>query len=493
MGAHETSRAKRDLELVYMPVARQRSLFRSRKLSPIEVLEAQITQIERFGARINPITFTHFDEARKAARRSEACYRKGEDLPLDGISVAIKDQFEKKGWKVTAGSQGLGRHPAETSHPFISKLVAAGAVLHIQTTVPEFYLVPLTWSRRWGVTRNPWNLAMTPGGSSGGSAAAVAAGMATVAIGSDMGGSIRIPASLTGLYGFHPPYGRNPGTVSEALLVHSSSGPIARSLDDLILLQNVLTGPHEAGPAVRPVLSLARRHSGIKGWKIAVSMNQGWARVDSDVEANTHAAVAWLKKAGAGVDYVDLELGLKARSIRQGIEKALFSTAIGGELITRAQGRKNLTTYARRFLSLAKNMKPIHAHEASGLAAQIQESLERTVFNKGYRVLICPTTTTTNIPAQYDPTADRLKVKGTTVDPYVGWHLASIFNLLNWMPVITVPTGQGRNKVPTGIQIAASAYDDWAAIAVASAFSKQALRLFEKDRVPASIVGWEGR
>src|SRR3954462_2679632 len=226
-----------------MPVARQLALFRSKKLWPAEVLEAQINQIDRFGALINPITFTHFKDARKAARKSEARYRKGQNLALDGVTVAVKDQFEKKGWKVTAGSHGLGQRPAKTSHPLISKLIAAGAILHIQTTVPEFYLIPLTWSRRWGVTRNPWNLAINPGGSSGGSAAAVAAGMATLAIGSDMGGSIRIPASLTGLYGYDPPYGRNPGTVSEALLVNASSGPLARSFSDLVLLQNVLVGP----------------------------------------------------------------------------------------------------------------------------------------------------------------------------------------------------------------------------------------------------------
>src|SRR5215203_5786274 len=174
-----------DNELIYMSARRQLALYKKRKLSPVEVLESQIKRTAEVNPKINAVTFLHWRGARTAAKNSENRYLKGEPLPLDGVTVAIKDQFDKIGWKITAGSK-LVNTVSKSNHPLVEKLIRAGAVLHMQTTAPEFYLVPVTWSDRWSITRNPWNLEVSPGGSSGGSAAAVAAGMATLAIGSDM-------------------------------------------------------------------------------------------------------------------------------------------------------------------------------------------------------------------------------------------------------------------------------------------------------------------
>jgi amidase len=127
-----------------------------------------------------------FDEAFSAARVSEARYRDGKPRPLEGITVAVKEEYENSGWAATVGSLVYENRIADQTHPVLDKLREAGAVLHIQTTAPELFLVGITWSDLWGITRNPWNPAFTPGGSSGGSAAALAAGMATLAIGSDM-------------------------------------------------------------------------------------------------------------------------------------------------------------------------------------------------------------------------------------------------------------------------------------------------------------------
>jgi amidase len=470
-------------ELIYMPASRQLALFRKKKLSPLEVLNAQIRQIETIGSKINAITFAHFKEARTAAKRSEQRYLKGNALPLDGLTVAIKDQFDKTGWTTTSGSR-LARTKAKSNHPVVDKVLSAGAVLHIQTTAPELYLIPVTWSDRWGVTRNPWNLSATPGGSSGGSAAALAAGMTTLALGSDMGGSIRVPAALTGLYAYHPPYGRNPGTISDALLVHASAGPLARTFRDMVLLQNAIAGPVGGLPAISPVLHLPQSNPPIKGWKIAFTLDQGWAEVDADVAENTRAAVAVLRQAGAIVHEVDLRLRMSDGDLRRAIEKALFSTSAGGELAELRGNYRRMTSYGVRFAKLASRMTAKDAKAASEAAERVHHSIEEAVFKKGYRALVCPTTTTTSVRADYDPTTTRLIVNGRRVDPYIGLMLTSIFNLLNWMPVITVPTGLGKNHVPTGMQIAAKAYDDLSAMSVASAYAQRAEALFKRLRVP---------
>ena len=152
----------------------------------------------------------------------------------------------------------------------IDKLAEAGAVVSIQTTVPEMMFHAATWSYLWGITRNPWNLHETPGGSSGGSAAALAAGFCTLATGSDMGGSIRIPASLCGLYGFKPPFGRVAPAPDSYDLVAAAEGPLARGFTDMALVQDVIAGPHPRSfVALRPKLDYPLTYPGIEGWVLA--------------------------------------------------------------------------------------------------------------------------------------------------------------------------------------------------------------------------------
>ena len=469
-------------DLVYMPAHQQIRLFRGRKLSPLEVLNAQIRQVEMFGDRINAVTYEHFAQARRAAKKSEARYRARTALPLDGVSVAVKDEFDRAGWKTTLGSRAITARAKRENHPIVDRLLGAGAILHIQTTAPEFHLLPVTWSDRWGVTRNPWNCDITPGGSSGGSAAVTAAGMSTLAIGSDIGGSLRIPAALCGLYGFNPPYGRNAATVEDALLLQASSGPLARNLPDMMLLQSGLAGPGGSWIALSPALELPRRLPPIKGWKIAFSMNQGWAQVDRDVQKQIEGTVALLKGHGAIVEQVRLDFGMSPLELRHAIEKAIFSTALGGE-IADLPARK-LTTYGRRFRTLALGMKATDAKQAAAAAARVHDELEKKVFAQGFRVLICPTVSTTRISADYDPTAGRPTINGKSVDPYLGWFQTSIFNFLNWMPVLNVPAGRANNGVPAGVQIAARPYDDLSTFAVAAALEASSSQLFSHDAVP---------
>ncbi|MGI9518735.1 MAG: amidase family protein, partial [Pirellulaceae bacterium] len=188
-------------ELCYMSASELMPLFKSRKLSPVEVLQAQIARFEAVGEKTNSVTYTHFDEAMNQAKESERRYANGTARELEGITVGIKDEHHDEGWIVTRGSVLLKDNKMDHADPIVTKLKLAGAVLPIQTTVPEFYMSGVTWSELWGVSRCPWNTKYAVGGSSGGSGGALAAGLCTLATGSDMGGSIRLPCAYNGLYG----------------------------------------------------------------------------------------------------------------------------------------------------------------------------------------------------------------------------------------------------------------------------------------------------
>jgi amidase len=459
--------------LAYLPARKQIALFREGRCSPVDVLQAQIGRIEAGSVSINAVTCRHFEEALSAARTSEARYRRGEARALEGITVAVKEEYENRGWTATAGSALFKERTAEANHPVIDKLRAAGAILHIQTTVPEFYLLGVTWSDLWGITRNPWNPEFTPGGSSGGSAAALAAGMATLALGSDMGGSIRIPAALNGLYGSKPAYGRIASPDPSALVPHASPGPLARDCGDMILLQNLMCGPAPGCPAViEPKLELPLDPKP-ESWKIALCMDQGWAKIDPEIRANTETAVSLFRASGAIVDEVDLDLETDDSNLREAIEKALFSTAIGADLIELADSKDRMTTYGRRFVELASTMGPADAKEAAKEALRLYQIMDSRVFRAGYDAMITPTVATTRIPADFDPTRDQPIIEGQSVDPYSGWFLTSVFSLVNWMPVINVPTGFATNRIPTGLQIATRPYDDQTCAAIALAYAGQ--------------------
>lgn len=170
----------RSLELCYLGATELIERFRSGELEPIDVLDAQIERHEEVNPLVNATTDTHFEAAREAARAAGERYRRGDPRPLEGITVALKDEDGLAGWRMTAGSAALADNVLEHNTPVVDLLEQAGAIFHCQTTVPEFYFIGQTWSRLWGVTRNPWNLDKTVGGSSGGSGAALAAGMTTL-------------------------------------------------------------------------------------------------------------------------------------------------------------------------------------------------------------------------------------------------------------------------------------------------------------------------
>src|SRR5690348_2712744 len=232
-------------DLHYLSATDALRLFRSRELSPVELLDSVIARSEEVEPSVNALCHRFFDEARAQARDAEARYMaRGEaPRPLEGIPTAIKEEEEVAGQPWTQGSLIYKDTIAEHSSPFAQRILDSGAIVHARTTAPEFSCAGFTHSRLWGVTRNPWNPAYGVGGSSGGSGAALAAGTTTLASGSDIGGSIRIPASFNGVVGFKPPYGRVPCDPPFNLDTYCHCGPLARTVADCALYENVLAGP----------------------------------------------------------------------------------------------------------------------------------------------------------------------------------------------------------------------------------------------------------
>ncbi|MDY3810388.1 amidase [Desulfovibrio porci] len=484
--------------LAYLTALEQIQYYREGKLSPVDVLTAQIQRIRKyngplntsgealkdhmkFNGQVNAITYEHFDQAMKAAKESEKRYKTGSARVLEGVTVAIKDENDVRGWRVTMGSIALkDAPPSKENAAIIDMLLSAGAVLHIQTTVPEFYIHGQTWSRLWGVTRNPWNLYYAAGGSSGGSGAALAAGFTTLATGSDMGGSIRIPASLCGLYGFKAPFGRVP--TSETTF--ETLGPLARTFGDMALMQNVISGPHpKVHAALRPKLDYPQNYKNLKGVKIALDYFGGWIKegIDVSVRDSLNRAADVLRGQGAVVD--EVRLGWSYARIYQIFMNGLLSTGIGAMMLNGEKYQDIMTSYARYALKSARNGGPAAMDAADELATRLHRQLQEEVYGKGYHALIMPTLATPYFPADNDPTTDTVTVNGKPVKG-MEHALTYIWNLLSRYPVVDVPVGIAPNNIPMGMQVVGNTFDDLAAFRVASGYSRAGLRLYSGRLFP---------
>ena len=471
-------------ELCYLPASLQLELFRRGMLSPVDVLKAQIARIERYESKVNSITYTHFDEARQAARESEQRWRNGSARALEGITVGVKDEHGKAGWIVTEASKTKANNRLDEDDPLAQRLLEAGAILHIQTTVPEFYLHFCTWSDLWGVTRNPWNLAYCTGASSGGSGVALAAGFCTIATGSDMGGSIRLPCSWNGLYGFKPPFGRIPTPLP--LAPYSGSGPMARTFEDMVRMQNVIAHPHASSVTTLPHQELPLRYPSVKGMRIAYSPDEGWADVDPEVVKATNDSVQILRDLGATVDEVDFKLDITAGDISTAFAELALSGPLGAILATFEDRADELTTYARKFVKKAASgeygAQAALSYQNNAIAGH--EAFTNQIWSKGYEAFITPTVATPHLAADYDYTRDKPVINGKKVHPLSGPILTPLFNLLNWYPVVNVPTALSSKNVPMGMQIVTNSYQDRTAMQIAGGYALAAPRFFTGDLIP---------
>jgi Asp-tRNA(Asn)/Glu-tRNA(Gln) amidotransferase A subunit family amidase len=356
---------------------------------------------------------------------------------------------------------------AEHSSAFAQRQLDSGAIVHARTTAPEFSCSGFTQSRIWGVTRNPWNPTFSPGGSSGGSAAALASGTTTLASGSDIGGSIRIPASFCGVVGFKPPYGRVPVEPPFNLDTFCHNGPLARTVADCALYQNQIAGPDRSDiTTLRPKLTLPDQFEGISGMRIALSVDLGGWVVDPQVKANTLAVGDALREAGAIVEEVEIALS-QADVARAG---AIHFRLIFGDWVAQTiEGNRELVTdYAVEFARWSAEAGGDGSlFEALTLEAQIYQPIAGLLDR--YEALICPTNGMSGLLADDDYVGHGITVDGTELQYYFDALLTSVFNVLSRCPVLNVPSGFADNGVPTGVQIAGRSYDDETVFRIGSA------------------------
>ena len=469
-------------ELCYLTAVAAIQQFKDKTLSPVELMQAVIDRAEQVEEEINAFAFTYFDEAMQAAREAETRYGRGEERPLEGIPLAVKDEAYIAGKPTSNGSLLMQDYVPDSTGIMIERLLEAGAIVHARTTTPEFSIAGYTWSKLHGVTRNPWNLDMTPGGSSGGSGAALAAGTATLATGSDIGGSIRIPASQCGVVGYKAPYGRVPEDPPFNLEYYNHSGAMARTVSDCILMQNVIAGPHPLDIAsLKPKLTLPTQYEDIKGMRIAYSLDLGYQPIEEDVRQNTLAALDIFRSLGATVEEVDLDWTWEALTAAH---HHLGYGAMGAFILEsyHSENKDLLTEYVKHFAEMSESVTVQQSYQSELTAGEMYANLSRVLHE--YDLFICPTIAKTGVAADNDYSRDELMINGQVIDPLLGWVMTYPFNTLSRCPVLAVPSGIGTVGVPTGIQLVGPTYEDAVVFRAAMAYEGER-PFFQNEWFPA--------
>jgi aspartyl-tRNA(Asn)/glutamyl-tRNA(Gln) amidotransferase subunit A len=296
-------------ELAFMPAADLAAAIRSRQVSPVEAVESVLGRIERLNPRVNAYCAVTAEAAREQARAAEAALLRGDAVgPLHGIPYSVKDLVITRGIRTAFGSRIYERNIPDEDAPVVERMRAAGAILVGKTTTPEFGWKGTTDSPLTGISRNPWDTTKTPGGSSGGAAAAVAAGLAPLAVGTDGGGSIRIPGSFCGIFGLKPTCGVVPVYPAPTSGTLAHVGPMTRTVRDAAVMLGVMAGSDDRDPLSfpgAPVDFTRGLEDGIRGVRVAWSPTFGYARVTPEVLRVAGEAVRHFHDLGCRVELVE--------------------------------------------------------------------------------------------------------------------------------------------------------------------------------------------
>lgn len=455
-----------DLRLAHLSADEQIVAYRERTLSPVEVLEAQFQQIELHESVFNTLCERRVEAAYDAARDAERRYAgHGAVRPLEGVTVALKNEHYLPGSATDLGSDLLAGNVDQAASPVTQRIQEAGAIIHARTNVPEFCIVAFTASKRYGVTRNPWNTEYTCGGSSGGSAAAVAAGFTTLASGSDGAGSIRMPAAYCGIVGLKPSYARVPATDAKlAFLGNVHNGPLARSVRDCAHLYNAMSGPHPMDPAaVSPKELLPESYSSVAGLRIGLSLDLGYFDVCNETSAAVAQVAAQLRDAGAQVDCLDINWGTDVRATSRSQLWFLL-----GRMIREAVGERDeqVSDYVREAMHVSKAITA-EDYVASFAGVEQMSNVMLDIFSR-YDVVLCPTLARNRTLAEGAESG---------VDDILHNAMTYPFNVLSRHPVLSLPVGQTSHGVPIGIQVVGRTYDE--------------LTVMRTGATIEALVGWQ--
>jgi Asp-tRNA(Asn)/Glu-tRNA(Gln) amidotransferase A subunit family amidase len=457
-------------DLHYLSATEVLDAFRARTLSPVEALEAVSARADATEPTVNCLLERDHDDLRAAARAATERYAgKGEaPRPLEGLPVVLKEEQPIAGRSLRLGSLVTEGLVADETHPVAERVLGSGALVHARTTTPEFSCAAFTHSELWGVTRNPWNPDFTPGGSSGGSGAALAAGTAYLASGSDIGGSIRIPSSFCGVVGFKATYGRVPALPPFNLDTYCHDGAMARTVADAALLHNVIQGQHPVDHVSLPANPIPGDLGHVRGLRIALAVTLGDFPVEPEVEANTRAFAEALTLAGATVEEVEVDLSMARLA-----EAALvhYGSIMGPSMEGTDPDDPRFMGYTRQFLELSSAAFR-RTSVYTGLERETEVHLALSHVFEEYDALVCPTFGGLGLRAG-EEYADGVDVAGRHLDLYIFAALTPVFNVASRHPVLAVPSGRASNGVPTGVQVVSRPYDDVTAFHVGAAAERE--------------------
>ena len=458
-----------DLDLCYLPGHAAIEKFKTGKLSPRDILNAQIARAGATNPAVNAFTDTYHDEAMAQARAAEVVYAKNPDQarPLEGLTLAVKDSQALAGKRSTLGSLIYQNNVATNTSAAVQRLLDAGAIVIGKTTVPEFSSAGVTTSKLFGTTGTPWNTAYTSGGSSGGSAAALGAGMTTLATGSDIAGSIRVPAACCGVVGYKPPYGRIPGAPPFNLDFYCQTGPLAQNVGDCALMTNVMAGAHRDDIAtLREDFNLPTNWENIKGWKVAYSLDLGFFPIAPEVRQGVLDTLEKLRSLGAQVEEVNLGWTSDVTNAAAAYLDHLF----GRELARNYEQYGNMLCDYNVFYAKRAGASDAETFLATyEMAAKMYADMAPILDE--HHAFICPTIATNEVRADAKPWETML-VDGTEIVTDFDWVLSHPFNMLSRLPVLSVPAGLATNGLPTSIQIIARSFDDHRVFQLAAALEK---------------------
>lgn len=446
--------------------------------SPVEVVSDCLAQAKRLDGALNALVMTDHEGALQQAQVSAARWAKGAALgPLDGVPVLIKDILLTQGQPTLRGSWTVdAKGPWPDDAPCVARLRAAGAVLMARTTSPEIGWKGVTDSPRHGITRNPWDVTKTPGGSSGGSSVAVAAGYAPLALGTDGGGSIRIPASFSGIFGLKPSFGRVPAWPLSPFGTVAHIGPMTRTVQDAALMLDVIALPDARdwhAMAHDPVSALAGLNGGLKGRRIAYSPDLGYGLVDTEVAKAVRRAVNMMA-----------DLGAEVAEVNPGFDDPAQMFAVlwwaGARAALRHVPRKDWAMLDPGLADILAQAEEISLDQyMAAVAARGVLGAHMRQFMTGYDLLITP-----SMPiAAFD--AGRLAPADPGPQAWVNWTPFSYPFNLTQQPASSVNCGFTAAGLPIGLQIVGPMFDD-AGVLRASAAIEAALGIWD-HRPPMSV------
>lgn len=450
-------------DLAYLTATELVARYAKKELSPVEATQAVLERIEEADRVVNAFCVVDVDAALEAARDSEERWRRGEPAgPVDGVPASIKDMFLTRGWPTLRGSRTVDPDQEWTvDAPCVARLRESGAVLLGKTTTPEFGWKGVTDNTLTGVTLNPWDPTRTPGGSSGGSAAAVALGMGPLSVGTDGGGSVRIPAAFSGVFGFKPTYGRVPMYPASPFGTLSHAGPITWTVDDAALLLDVVTAPDSRDWSALPPPAesyVSTLDAGVRGLRVAFSPDLGFAAVDPEVAAAVRAAVEVLGELGAKVEEehpgVSDPIGPFDVLWYSGAAKVV-------EPLTDEQ-RRLLDPGLREICLRGATYSALDYLEAT--AQRMDLGVRMGAFHERYDLLVTPTVPIPAFAAGLEVPADWREPRWTSWTPFT-----YPFNMTQ-QPAATVPCGFTSAGLPVGMQIVGARHADALVMAAAKAF-----------------------